>query len=209
MNKILQSPWTGGAIGAILFLLILVFAMSKVKVTPRQNSEGLPDEPMTAWTFKNPEVDQLIEELKSQKAVLDKRETELNLLQTRLQSEREQINVVTQQVARIQQQFDKNILRVQESETANIKKLAKTYSSMEPEEAAAVFKAMEDDAAAKVLRVMKEDKVTEIIKVMSKPTEADARRAARILDRIRLSIVEPTNAPSPLTAPTAGTNKTP
>jgi flagellar motility protein MotE (MotC chaperone) len=201
MNKILQSPWTAGAIGTILYLLILVMSLNKVKVAPIHPGDNLPDEPMTAWTFKNPEVDQLIEELKTRKAALDKRETELNLLATRLQSEREQLDIVTQRVASIQQQFDRNILRIQESELANIKKMVKTYSGMEPEEAATVFKGMDEDTVTKIFRAMKEEKVAEILKIMAKPTAADAKRAARIMERMRLSVVEPavTNTPAAAT----------
>jgi flagellar motility protein MotE (MotC chaperone) len=209
MNKILQSPWTGGAIGMILFLLIMVFAMSKVKVAPKHSESALAEETMTAWTFKNPEVDLLIEELRAKKAELDKRETDLNLLATRLQSEREQINIVTQSVARIQQQFDSNILHIQEAEMGNLKKLAKTYTGMESEEVARVFKPMGEDAVAKVLRLMKEDKVAEIIKAMSKPTEADAKRAASIMDRIRLSVVSPTTPTNTAAASENAPAKTP
>ena len=40
---------------------------------------------------------------------------------------------------RLQKEFDQNVLRVQEEETANLKKLAKVYSAMTPEGAARKF----------------------------------------------------------------------
>jgi len=202
MNKILQSPWTAGVIGMLVFLLMFVAIISKVKITRPQPAEEDNSEPTTAWTFRNPEMDTLMDELRTKKMALDKRENDLNLLAIRLKGEREQIEAITQSVTRIQQQFDSNIFHIQEAEIANIKKLIKTYAEMEPEQAANVLKAMDVDAAARILRFMKESQSTAILKAMSK-NEVDARKAARILDRIRLSVVDPpTNSSAAKTTPT-------
>lgn len=202
MNKILQSPWTAGVIGMLVFLLMFVAVISKVKITRPQPATDDNSEPPTAWTFRNPEMDTLMEELRTKKAALDKRENDLNLLAIRLKGEQEQIEAITQSVTRIQQQFDKNILHIQEAELSNIKKLIKTYAGMDPEEAANVLKTMDLDTASRILRFMKESQSTAILKAMSK-NEADARKAAMILDRIRLSVIDPaTNSSTSKATPT-------
>ena len=85
-----------------------------------------------SWDFTSPEADQLIAELKAEKKSLGKKEQELNDLSLRLQAERSELNLVTQSVRQLQLDFDQNVLRISEEETANLKKLAKVYADMDP-----------------------------------------------------------------------------
>ena len=64
---------------------------------------------------------------------LDDREQRLNELATRLDTERGEISNATLSVQQLQADFDKNVLRVKDEETANLKKLAKVYSAMTPD----------------------------------------------------------------------------
>jgi hypothetical protein len=74
-----------------------------------------------------------------------------------LKMEREEMTVVsTQNVAQMQAEFDRNVVRVGEEEIANLKRLAKIYAAMSPEGAASIFHEMKDDDVVKVFAFMKD-----------------------------------------------------
>ena len=139
------------------------------------------------WDFSNPEIDQLIAELKMEKEGLALREQQLKELATRLAAERSEINQTTQAVNRLEKEFDERIVRVRDEETANLKKLAKTYAAMSPEGAATILKQMEDDQIVKILVFIKEGDSAPILEAFAKSGEADAKRVAMISERVRVA----------------------
>ncbi len=141
-----------------------------------------------SWEFTNPEIDQLIAELKKERESLGAREQQLNELAVRLQTERSEIGQVTQAVHQLQMEFDKNIVRVKDEETANLKKLAKTYAAMTPEGAAAILAELDDETIVKVFAFMKEAESAPILEGMSKLGKTETKRAANISERLRLAI---------------------
>ena len=116
------------------------------------------------------------------------REQQLNELATRLQAERAEINQVTQTVFRLQLEFDRNALRVREDEAANLKKLAKIYSTMTPEGATMIIRQLEDEEIAKLLVIMKESEAAPLLENLAKLGETEAKRAAALSERLRKSI---------------------
>jgi flagellar motility protein MotE (MotC chaperone) len=139
-----------------------------------------------SWDFINPEADQLIAELKVEKKSLEKKEQELSDLNARLQSERSDLNMVRQSVGQLQSDFDQNVLRISEEETANLKKLAKVYAAMEPASAASILESMDDSNAIKILVYMKDSDVAAIWEALAKKGPQQAKRAAMLSDRLRL-----------------------
>lgn len=196
MIKFLQSQIAASIVGAILFCVIVALAWTPPTPEPE------PAEVTAAAAKKyqvvldqiNPEMQQVMEELHQKKAALETREAQLRELEVRLQSEREEMDVVTQAVARIQKQFDESILKVRESETANLKRLAKTCLGMSPEGVSKMFRTMNDDTVAKILRTMKEADSAPIIDVMALEGPDAARRTARIVERMHVAMNE-SNAP--------------
>lgn len=193
--KILQSSWMCALVGAVLYLGATV-AVWKPPVIERPATvvAGFIGSSLGAsWNFHNPEVDELIADVKKQRDQLDARERELNDLAARLQLERQEITVVTQTVARLQQEFDANVVRVRQEETANLKKLAKIYAAMPPESATAILKELQDDEIVKIFAFMKESETAAILELLSKPGASDAKRAAQISERLRLCLSRPAN----------------
>lgn len=141
-----------------------------------------------SWEFFNPEVDQLVSELKQQKEMLTTREQQLNELATRLQAERAEIDQVTQGIVRLQEDLNRVILRIRDEETANLKKLAKVYAGMSPDGAAAIFRHMDDDQVVKILVFMKEGEAAPIIETMARISEAEAKRAATLSQRLKTAV---------------------
>jgi hypothetical protein len=116
MIKPLQSTWLAAAAGALLFLATTFLLLPAERLTPSKPAAAEEIDPMTrnSWDYRSPEVDQLINELKKEKEALALRELQLNELSMRLQSERSEINQITQQVHQLQIEFDQTILRVRE-----------------------------------------------------------------------------------------------
>jgi flagellar motility protein MotE (MotC chaperone) len=197
MKRILKSSWMVILIGAVVYAGSTWLFWKTPAVVPvfARTAKRLPGQPMPSWDFVNPEADQLIAELRTEKEQVDKRKQELDELAVRLEAERSEINQVTQTVARLQSEFDKSILRVQTEETANLKKLAKMYASMAPDAAASIFGSLDDDAVVKILVYMKESEGAAILESMSKTGPAASKRAGALSERIRVAVFRaPTTA---------------
>ncbi len=191
MIKLLQSSWVAAGFGAVLFLVTAAAVLNPRKLLNARQAQitASAKKPSlrVGWDFSNPEIDQLIAELKMEKEGLALREQQLKELATRLAAERSEINQTTQAVNRLEKEFDERIVRVREEETANLKKLAKTYAAMSPEGAATILKQLEDDQIVKILVFIKEGDSAPILEAFAKSGEADAKRVAMISERVRVA----------------------
>jgi len=193
--KLLQSNWMCVLIGTLLYLGTTV-AVWKPPVIERHAmivGDFMGSSPGASWNYHNPEVDELIADITKQRDQLDARARELDSLAARLQLERQEITTITQTVARLQQEFDANVVRVKQEETANLKKLAKIYAAMAPESAATILKELQDDDIVRIIAFMKESESAPILELLAKPGASDAKRAAQISERLRLCLSRPTN----------------
>ena len=188
---LLQSGWFRGITGCVLYLGVTGFLLRPANLlngTHPATVAARSNEKSPSWEFSNPELDRLTTELKKEKEALGTKEQQLNELAARLEAERAEINIVTQTVHRLQREFDRNVVRIPEQETANLKKLGKTYATMSPEGAATIFKQMEDDQVVKILVFMKEGETAPVLESFARLGEAEAKRAAVISERLRTSI---------------------
>ena len=140
-----------------------------------------------SWEFVNPDLDEMVAELKQQKQDMEAERKTLLELSQRIQTERQELIQITQQVHRIQKEIDLSIIRVRDDEGGNLKRLAKTYSGMTPEGAATVMKGLDDVSLVKVLLYMKETEAAPILEGIGRKGEADAKRMALISERLRLA----------------------
>jgi flagellar motility protein MotE (MotC chaperone) len=194
MMRMLQSPVAAAVAGAVIYLAttVMLWRAPMNATGARQTEDEFPS--MTtapSWSFRNPEIEQLIIDLKKEKETLSLRRQDLNDLTARLSTERLEINLVLSNMTRMQKEFDANVVRVREEETANLKKLAKVYATMTPDGAATILKEMEDDKIVKIFLFMKEAETAPILEGMSKGGDMEAKRAALISDRLRLAISRP------------------
>jgi flagellar motility protein MotE (MotC chaperone) len=188
--KLLTSP-LGTALISIVVYLGATVAFWKTPKLPEP--AAAPKMAMAAqtrgpsWDFINPEADQLISELQAEKKTLSKKEQDLADLTARLEAERAELKMVTQSVRQLQTDFDQNVLRISDEETANLKKLAKVYSGMEPASAAKVLEEMDDVAIVKIMVFMKDSETAVLLESFAKQGEPQAKRAALLSDRLRLA----------------------
>ncbi|MSU61732.1 MAG: hypothetical protein EXS31_04940 [Pedosphaera sp.] len=186
--KLLQSSWVVALLGGLLYLGVTAALWktpvqeAKEEITILQANQSGP-----SWDFTNPEVDQLILELKKEKEELDKREHELKDLATRLMVERMELNRVTQTVHSLQMDLDKSVIRIQEEETANLKKLARTYAAMAPDSASLIMRELDEPTVARIMVFMKEDEAAPLLEALARKGDAETRRAASISEKLRLA----------------------
>lgn len=190
MTKLLTSPWTSAPLGAVLYLASMLLFW-KTPVPPaldRDHAGAAVHGP--SWDFTNPELDQLIRELKSEKGAVALRQQQLDELAARLNAERQDVAAATLALRQLQDNFDKSVVRVQEAEVPNLKRDAKIYAGMTPETAATVMSQLDDSVMVKILLYMKESETAAILEILAKKGPAEAKRAAVISDHVRLSIAQ-------------------
>ena len=201
MIRILQSSWLTALLGCLLYLgttfaLIQPGKFSAAHLVPSDYSAA--DDP--SWKFKNPEIEQWVAQMKDEKEALALREQQLNEWQSRLDAERQEIASVTQAVAQVQADFDKNVIRFRAQETDNVKRQAKLVAAMTPAAAVAMFNEMADDDVVRILFTMKTDEASAILDTMGKLGKPEAQRVAILTGRMRQVLPFSTNVVS-TTAP--------
>ncbi|MEW6302706.1 MAG: hypothetical protein AB1705_04500 [Verrucomicrobiota bacterium] len=180
----------GALLGAITYSLTLAGSWQHYVTKHPPGAAAAPADhgPGPSWNFQNPEIELLVAELRKEKEHLGAREAQLNELAARLAAERQELNLATQRVHQLQLQFDNNVTRIRDEETANLKKMAKTYAAMTPDSVARIFKELDDVVVVKILRFMKETETAPILEVLARQGENETRRAAAIAEKLRLSM---------------------
>ena len=195
MGKLLQNRWLGSILGAVLYFVGLSASwkqyIAKTPSVPVEEEGAVELHVGPSWTFQNPEIELLVSELKKEKEALAVRSAELNELAARLNAERQELLQTTQRVQVMQSQFDQSLTRIQDEEAANLKKMAKTYASMSPEGASRIFKELDDVVVVKIMRFMKDTETAPILEIMSKQSKEDAKRAATLGEKLRLTLNPP------------------
>ena len=117
MIRLLQSAWLAALIGCIVYLgsMMAFIHPEKLQAARKASAEekSTPSEE-PSWKFTNPEFDQWVQEIKRQRDAITLREQQLQELQTRLESERQELNTATQTVSQLQSEFDKNVIRIKD-----------------------------------------------------------------------------------------------
>lgn len=192
MVRILQSTWTTMLVGTVLYLGVTAALLKPGQFhivhaeTPEAAIRAMASGP--SWKFSNPEMDQWIEEIKQEKEALNAREQQLKDLETRLNAERQEISAATQTVYQLQTDFDKNVVRLNAQDADNLKRQAKLISAMSPEGAATTLTQMTDDDVVRILFSMKADEASLVLDTLSKGGRDQAKRAATIIERMRVTI---------------------
>jgi flagellar motility protein MotE (MotC chaperone) len=195
MIEFLKTKWMAVTAGALAYAITTWFclhpqkqidhamAASRALQTAKSIAKAGP-----SWTFDNPEMSQLVAELKDEREALRVRASQLNELEARLHAERKEIYAVTQAVYLLRTDLDTVVTRVSEEEAVNVKKLGKVYSTMSPEGAARILKEMDDDQLVKILALMKGSESAPILESLGQGNKDDSRRAATISNRLRLTL---------------------
>src|SRR5689334_20234083 len=106
--KFLQSKLFAAILGAMMFLLTTAFlTTSGLKpVDSLEDEAGADHHAVTkgpSWTFFNPELDQIVAELKAEREALSAREKQMGELAARLKAERAELDAALGNVKKLQQ----------------------------------------------------------------------------------------------------------
>lgn len=195
MKKILFSPWSTASIGVLAYCLTTWVALAPAKLlstalgTPHREFVG--SDPAPSWNFYSTELDQLLAEIRDQREALKTKEQQLNDFQARLEAERLEILTVTQKVWQLQKDLDRSVTFIKEAEQGNLKKLAKMYTAMAPEAAIKLVQELEVPEAVKILAIMKDADSAALLENLAKDGGANAKRAALLMDKLRLTVPVP------------------
>ena len=196
MIQFLQSKWMTVIAGTLTFVITTWFCLQPLKQIQKavaakgiqgSNSPALPPNG-PSWTFFNPELSQLVSDLKGEREALRIRSNQLDELEVRLNAERQEIFSVTQAVHLLRVDLDKSVTHISEEEAVNLKKVVKVYATMTPEGAARILKEMDDTQVVRILTSMKESLSAPILESFGQGAKDDAQRAATISNRLRLTL---------------------
>jgi flagellar motility protein MotE (MotC chaperone) len=190
--KFLQSKLFAAVLGSVLFMLTSAFLTTQ-GLAPNSKHDGdedaasrhAPNTEGASWAFFNPEMEQIMAELRSEREAVVAKEKQLNELSTRLRTERAELDDAVKAIKKLQQQVDRDVFRIKEDEAANLKKLSKMYASMEPAGAAKILRELDDVIVVKILGLMKEPDTGLILEAMSRLGEGETKRAASISENLR------------------------
>lgn len=178
-------------------LSIAIFFMRSDQVLERHASElrqveahdptGLTLVRDNRWDGWTDEITRLVEALGSERARLEERALELDELEKRMASERNELRRLRDDVDERRRRFSAMVAEIEIAEVKNLRDLARTYSSMSPAGAGRIFSQMEDEMVVKILFFMKPDAVAPVLEEMARAADAtEARRAAGLSQRLRL-----------------------
>lgn len=199
MTRLLKSPWVLAAVGMVSYLLTtgLVLWLNRDVMVPEVEAPVEEPRGRPSWEFHNPEVDQLIQELRRERETIAARQAQLDELSARLQAEKQEIAQVLQRVEQMQKQLDATLVRISTDEGSKLKKMARTYATMAPETAARVFKEMDDKSVVRIMAFMKETETAQVFEALAKLGEPQARRVADLSDQLRLVMTDPARNSAP------------
>jgi len=187
--KFLQSKLFAAILGAMMFLLTTAF-LTTSGLKPVGHADGTDEEQHVAnkgpsWTFFNPELDQIVAELKAERDAMAAKEKQMAEFGARLKAERAELDAALNNVKKLQQQVDRDVFRIKEDEAGNLKKLAKMYAAMEPTGAAKILRELDDVIVVKILTLMKEPETAVILESFARLGDAETRRAAGFSESLR------------------------
>ena len=205
--KSIAIPLVGSLIGALLYLAVTAVLILKgykppapppAKVATVEDLVAIHGVPLAgkhadelngttpSWKYYNTDVEFLIEYLQQTSNSFRIRQKDLDELGQRLATERAELASVTQSVARLRDDIDRQVIRIQDDEAINVKRLAKTYAGMEPSSVAKIFAELDEKLVVKVMSQMKDDQNAPILDALTKTGVQGAKLAAVLSDKLRL-----------------------
>lgn len=189
--KLLTSPWGIALVAALAYIGTSTLVVMR-GLTHKEEPVIPPTErPPKIWSFKTEAVDQLIAELKDERAKFTEEQKGIETMRAQLTSERAELTHVRDEIKTLRDELDQRVVKIEETDLKNLKTLANQYSAMKPATTVSIFKEMDEDMVVRIIGTMKADKITAILeemaKVREKPgEEAAARRIVRLMDKLRL-----------------------
>ena len=186
-----QSTFFASLLGSFIFLgtsaLLTIKGAASIAVHANEDIHGpLPDTKGPSWSFFNPEMDQIIADLRIEKEAMAAKEKQLTEMANRVKAEKAELDEAVRGIKRVQEMVDRSIIQIKEDEAANLKRLAKMYATMEPPGAARILREIDDAVIVKILTLMKEPETAAILEAFARTGDPETKRAAAIAETLRI-----------------------
>jgi flagellar motility protein MotE (MotC chaperone) len=191
----LRRPYASALLAVLLSLLVgaglawrsIVPAVEKALLAQKKPVVELKQKGWDFWTI---EIDNLSNELKEERARLQKQAELQAQRSARLSAEEKELAKVRAEIETLRNEIADKVIEIAADEAKNMRNLALTYANLTPRAAVAIFREMDDTTAVKILSLMKADVIGPIFEEMSKTSGPDgtllARRAAVLSEKLRL-----------------------
>ena len=189
--QFLQSTFFASLLGSLIFLgtsaLLTIKGVASITVHANEEIHGpIPDTKGPSWSFFNPEMDQIIADLRIEKEAIATKEKQLTEMANRVKAEKAELDEAVRGIKRVQEMVDRSIIQIKEDEAANLKRLAKMYATMEPPGAARILREIDDAVIVKILTLMKEPETAAILEAFARTGDPETKRAAAIAETLRI-----------------------
>jgi hypothetical protein len=133
-------------------------------------------------------VDELIAALTAERELTAKKAAELTAREEELRIQSETVTRLTDELKDAQVRLDRKIVHVEDSERANLRRLADVCSKMDPAGASTFLQAMDKERAAAILSMVTERSAAAILDAAIAATDKGVDRAADWADIMRRMI---------------------
>ena len=198
----IKSKLFASILGALLFLVTTAMVIpAGIAVPPPAEEEeeegaahkhGPANTRGPSWDFFNPELDQVVAELKVEKEGLASKKKQLEELDARLKAERMELDEAARRVTKIRDEVSRDVLKIADDEAGNLKRLAKMYTSMEPDGAARILAELDNAVVVKIMTLMKDADSGVILDALARLGAEETKRAAKISENLRLAVAQKT-----------------
>lgn len=131
------------------------------------------------------QVFELAEQLKKREEVVKEQENRIIRLQAALDAERDEIQALKDEVAKMHKEIAQFIPLITDGEKKNLKKLARMFETLSPENANPIIAGMPDQTLVIVLSFMKPRNSAKILSGYAGQNQATAKRAARLTQYLK------------------------
>ncbi len=155
------------------------------------------------WDFYTTEIDNLVNELKTEREKYQKKAKDFDAVELRIATEKKELIRIRQEIEKMRAELTEKTTEMQGAEKSNVRNLSRTYSNMKPTQAVAIISEMTDANIVKILALMKPDVQARILAEMAKTPDPAisagsgnatlAPRAAQLSDQLRLFKQQQTN----------------
>ena len=139
------------------------------------------------WNFETVQLEDLRDELAKEREVIERERQELAALQAQVEQETAEMTELRDEIDELRESVQKEFTKIEVSEEANLKSLAKVYSAMKPQPIVKLFREMEEELVVKIMSVMQAETAAGILEEMTQDgnDRQVIERAVQITDKLR------------------------
>lgn len=154
-----------------------------------------PDFSGVSWEFYNPQLSELIEDLKQEKKDLFDRSQHLDMVEKRILNEKKELEALQSNIERLRNEFDSYLLFSTDRQESNLRKTADVIRTMEKKNAVALISSMPLSEAVRLMGFFTPDETAGFFEYMTTSGDEGVVLAAEISAGLRRSYIEDMEIP--------------